>query len=241
MAGFRLRDTLRLGRRTPDERRLRVLGRAAPGPVRDLLAEPLPDAATPVGDLRLLALDLETTGLDPATDRILSIGFVPVAGHEIRLGGARRLLVRQPGGHGDGAGVGASATIHGLTDDALAAGLELADALAVTLAALRGRALLAHFADMEVGFLTRACERVFGDAPVFTCVDTMHLQYRLLTRGFDDDPPRDGLRLWTARQRYGLPTYRAHEALTDALACAELYLALLAEPGVGATLGELQR
>ena len=37
------------------------------------------------------------------------------------------------------------------------------------------------------------------------------------------------LRLWTARERRGLPVYRAHEALTDALACAELYLAQRAE------------
>ena len=36
-------------------------------------------------------------------------------------------------------------------------------------------------------------------------------------------------RLWTARERYGLPTYRAHECLIDAIACAELYLAQVAE------------
>ena len=37
------------------------------------------------------------------------------------------------------------------------------------------------------------------------------------------------MRLWTARERRALPAYRAHEALTDALACAELYLAQRAE------------
>ena len=49
------------------------------------------------------------------------------------------------------------------------------------------------------------------------------------------------MRLWTARERRGLPVYRAHEALTDALACAELYLAQRAEleaqsPGTTLTL-----
>ena len=39
----------------------------------------------------------------------------------------------------------------------------------------------------------------------------------------------DELRLWRARRRYGLPRYRAHDALIDALACAELYLAQTAE------------
>lgn len=228
----------RLLRRTPDEQRRRALASAAPGPVRDHLSAPLPDPATSTDDLRLLALDLETTGLDPASDRILSVGFVPVDGTMIALGGAQRLLVRADD---HGPGVGDSATIHGLTDDQLTAGADLADVLAQTLSALRGRVLLAHYADLEVGFLTAACRRVFGAAPVFCAVDTMHLQYRLLTTGFDDETPRDALRLWNARQRYGLPVYATHEALTDALACAELYLALLQEPGTGTTLGDLQR
>ena len=37
------------------------------------------------------------------------------------------------------------------------------------------------------------------------------------------------LRLWNARTRYGLPVYKAHNALTDAVATAELYLAQVAE------------
>ena len=55
------------------------------------------------------------------------------------------------------------------------------------------------------------------------------LQFGLLSRGFDDEPPKGSLRLWTARGQYGLPHYPAHQALTDALACAELYLAQTAE------------
>ena len=35
--------------------------------------------------------------------------------------------------------------------------------------------------------------------------------------------------MWAARGQYGLPRYAAHAALTDALACAELYLAQVAE------------
>lgn len=228
-----------LTRRSPDDRRRKLLARAPEGPLRTYLEHPLPDPTTPVDDLRLLAIDVETTGLDPTVHRLLSIGFVPVNGRSIDLSGARRLLIRQ--GAGPGPGVGESATIHGLTDDQLSVGLTLAETLAITLDALAGRVLLAHYTDMEEGFLGAACERAFGTAPVFSSVDTMHLQYLLLTQGFDDEPPRDALRLWGARQRYGLPVYKAHEALTDALACAELYLALIEEPGTGSSLASLQR
>ena len=45
-----------------------------------------------------------------------------------------------------------------------------------------------------------------------------------------DEYVRPGdLRLWSARERHGLPVTTAHDALGDALACAELYLAQTAE------------
>ena len=225
-----------LFRRTPQERRERALRSAAPGPLRDHLAVPLPDPATPLHDLRLLALDLETTGLDPRADRVLSLGWVPVDGGSIVLGGARRVVVCAEGGAGSapgaGEGVGQSATVHGLTDDALEAGVPLADAVAALLEALAGRVLLAHFARIETGFVAAACERLWGGAPAFAVVDTLDLERRALggqRHAGGREPEPGALRLWAARERRGLPVYRAHEALTDALACAELYLAQRAE------------
>ena len=111
-------------RRSPDRRRARQLAHAPEGPLRDYLARPFPDPSEQHTALRLLAVDLETTGLEPARDHILSIGFVPVDGLRIVLSGARQLVVRSD------TEVGQSAAIHGLTDDAVAAGVPLADALA---------------------------------------------------------------------------------------------------------------
>ena len=62
-------------------------------------------------------------------------------------------------------------------------------------------------------------------------VCTLVLHDRLINRGFDDEAKANELRLWNARGRYGLPIYRAHNALVDALACAELYQAQVAELG----------
>ena len=60
-------------------------------------------------------------------------------------------------------------------------------------------------------------------------VDTLDLERRVVAGGWGRDAGAGALRLWAARERHGLPVYRAHEALTDALACAELYLAQRAE------------
>lgn len=214
---------MNLLRRTPEGRRVRALRSAPPGPLRDFLAVPFPPPDTPLDALRLLAVDIETTGLDPRSDRLLSIGFVPVDGGSVVLGGAGRVLVR-----GDGE-VGRSATVHGLTDDRLAAGVPLPDAVEVLLDALAGRVLLAHYARVETGFLSAACRLAWGGTMPCGVVDTLELERRLVARRWGSDAEPGSLRLWAARGRRGLPVYRAHEALTDALSCAELYLAQRAE------------
>jgi len=233
-------------RRSPDHRRARQLA-AQPhtglrdGALRDYLARPFPPLGTDHTSLRLLAVDLETTGLDPDRDRIVSMGFVPVDGTSIVLSGAGQVVVRGPGS------VGQSAAVHGLTDDAVAAGVEPAEALDRLLEALAGRVLLAHHAAIEQGFLDVACRRVHGQPLPTLAVDTMALEHRLLTTGWqpgwDREPAQGSLRLGAARERHGLPRYRAHDALTDALACAELYLAQVAEVGRGrpVTLRQLTR
>lgn len=220
-----------------DHRRARLAADAPEGAVRRYLATPPPHPSTEVSRLRLLAVDLETTGLDPRTDRILSVGFVPVDGLAIDLAGASQLLC-----HTD-AEVGQSATVHGITDDAIAKGDDPQHVLERVADALTGRVLLAHHAGIETGFLSAASERLFGVKLPMTAVDTMLLQARILGSQAGDDLPPGALRLWTARDHVGLPRYAAHRALTDALACAELYLAQVARLAGGRrmTLKNLQR
>lgn len=205
-----------------ERRRAKAAARAS-GALAEYYRVPPPPDDTPADELRLLALDAETTGLDPARDQLLSLGWVPVDGAVIALGGAAHRILCVD------AAVGQSAVFHGITDDQVAAGTPVADALAEVLAALAGRVLLAHFARIETQFLSRLCEQLYGaplEAPV---VDTLVLHDRLVNRGFDDEAKAGELRLWNARTRYGLPRYPAHGALTDAVACAELYLAHVAE------------
>lgn len=188
-----------------------------------------PDDATPLADLALLAVDVETTGLDPTRDQVLSIGFVPVTGDRVELAGARRVVVE----HHD---PGHAVTVHGLTHDDLASGIPLREALGMLRDALDGRVLLAHHAAFEVAFL-RAAYRAAGlEPPDPPAVCTLRLQRRLQRVAGVSAPPPESLRLWRSRARFGLPVVPVHDALGDALACAELYLAQVAELGDGRPL-----
>lgn len=209
-------------------------GRAAATPLAANYAQRLPALSQRFVDCELLALDIETTGLDPAHDRILSIGWVLIGNGRIQMRESGHLLISGAGS------VGHSATIHGLVDSDIAGGIPLAQALERLLALLAGRTLLAHCAVIEVEFLSRACTALYGVPPLLQVVDTMAIEAQLRSHQHD---PEGALRLHACRERYQLPRYRAHNAAVDALACAEL---LLAQAGRinrldKLTLGELCR
>lgn len=180
----------------------------------------LPDTpawSTPITEAPLLAVDFETTGLRPRQDRIVSIGWIPLDGLTIDLSGAGYLVVA-------GGEVGESATIHQLTDDVVTAGVPPEEAYRQLREALRGRMMLAHFAEIEVRFLAALHRRVTGERVTIPAIDTLAIERRHMER-ISQYPRGDDLRLARVRQRFGLPVYANHNALTDALACAELYLA----------------
>lgn len=182
----------------------------------------------PVSELRLLAVDIETTGLKPGRDTILSIGWIPVDGEVIKLDQAQYFVCS------DAADVRGSVSVHGLTDDTLAAGIPLSEILPLFRAALGDRVLLAHYAAIEYGFLRHELGRSFKPE----IVDTFALERRHMER-MGTYPRGEDLRLPRVRARYNLPQYRSHNALTDALACAELYLCLLKQYSLG-NLSNLQ-
>jgi DNA polymerase III subunit epsilon len=210
-----------------DRIRKRYLGKTAPGPLADYLSAPFVSADSDLAQVEFLALDLEATGLDMRRDEILSVGFTVIRNLSVRLSESDYFLVRP-----EQAIPERSAVIHRILDDQSAQGIELEAALVKILQALRGRVLLAHHANIECGFLNQACQRVFGAAIVFPLVDTFAIEYRSLKRR-GVTPYNQGLRLARLREMYNLPRYPAHNALSDAVATAELFLAQIAHRAGG--------
>jgi DNA polymerase-3 subunit epsilon len=217
---------------TPELRRRWLLRKAPAGPLRDYLSVP---CAAPRLDYRratYLAVDLETTGLDPKRDDILSVGYVILRGNSIDLASARHRLV-----HTARAIPEASAVIHQITDDQAARGEPLEAVLADFLADLAGKVMIAHHARVEQGFLGIACKRLFGCGLVVPTIDTQAIARRSFERRHQAYKGSD-LRLHNLGERYNLPRNKAHNALSDALAAAELFLAQAAhaDGGRGAPL-----
>jgi len=188
-------------------------------PMRDYYRVDYATLDTPWHEVEFLAVDLETTGLDPKVDSIVSFGWVPIIGGAVRVGEARHRLVRT-----DRPVTEESAVLHGILDDHLAEAPPLEEVLPDFLDALTGRVPVAHHAPVEVGFLGAACRRLYGCPLEVPFVDTLDIERRLHDRSGRLVSSGE-MRLQACRARYNLPRYRGHHALVDALACAELLLA----------------
>lgn len=178
--------------------------------------------ATPVWPApgrRFLAVDLETSGLDPACAEVISMAWVPVDADEIFPGGGASYLVKPAESVGD------SAVIHQLRDCDLMEAAEWSQVLARFIEAAAGRTLVFHGGQLDLAFLNQGCRRYFGSPLLMPYLDTLLWQQRRLARRGHPMVP-GALRLAACRQRFMLPEYPPHNASTDALATAELLLAM---------------
>jgi DNA polymerase III subunit epsilon len=167
---------------------------------------------------RFLVVDVETTGLDPNRDEIVSFAALPVEEGRILTGAAVGGLV-----HPSAAPAPASVQIHGLRAADLAVAPELFEGLAPLAAAVRGRTPVAHAAWVERAFLRRPL-RALGTRLPRRMIDTALLWRLLCVMRGDGDP--GWCPLSAVAERLGLPAHRPHVAEGDALTTAQAFLAL---------------
>jgi DNA polymerase III subunit epsilon len=167
---------------------------------------------------RFVVVDVETTGLDPRRDEIVSFAAVPVEGGRIVAREAVGGLVRP-----EAPPPGSSVEIHGLRAADLAAAPPAAEALPQLGAALRGRVPVAHAAWVERAFLGPRL-RPLGFRLPRRIVDTALLWRVLCVERGEGDPGWSELPAVAAA--LGLPAHRSHEAEGDALTTAQAFLAL---------------
>ncbi len=206
-----------------ESQRKRALAKTGPGVMQDFLSAPHVEKNTRCSEAEIVSLDLETTGLDPARHSILSYGLVQIDNMTIRLDSTRHEVISIVEDIPE-----ASAVIHQITDDRSAAGSPLEAVLPDLLRMLAGKVMLVHYASIEQNFIDAACRRLYGAPFVIPTIDTLILAQRRFERRNHTIQTGD-LRLFNLRPRYNLPMYKAHNALSDAVATAELFLAMAAE------------
>jgi DNA polymerase-3 subunit epsilon len=206
--------------------------RSADERYKALLETPPPSSSARFDTAELVCLDIETTGLDPATVDMLSIGWVLIRNGRVDLSTAESHVVKPRGGIGD------SPSIHGLTDSVVDQGMSPEEAVDRVLEVLTGRVLVVHHAGLDKKLLDRLCKAQFGDKLLVPVIDTLALENRRKSRHHHLEDTRS-LRLPDLREHYNLPWYRGHDCLGDAISTAELLIAMVASHEGPTTLADL--
>lgn len=166
--------------------------------------------------LEFVAIDLETTGLIAAADRIVEIGAIRFSGSGEELGRFQTLVNPQrriPAG---------AYAVHGISDEDVADAPTIDQVLPAFLEFLgepSTTALLAHHASFDAGFLGRELCRCSLPIPNFGVIDTL-----ALSRAVRPELPTHRLDYLT--RHYRLSPDTPHRALGDGIRVKELWLRL---------------
>jgi DNA polymerase III subunit epsilon len=218
----------------------RLLGRAPALDAEQMLAlaayraRPASAGTAPLATLRFVVADVETTGLNPFTDRLISIGAVVVENRTVQLGSSFEVVLRQPQ-----ASANANILIHGIDGTTQLAGLEPAAAMLEFLDYAGQAPLVGFHADFDRVMIDRAGKEALGLAPSNRWLDLAYLAPALLVQPGAAVP--QGLDEWM--HRFGITNHARHNALADALATAQLLQVVLAQALAqgAATLADLLR
>ena len=171
-----------------------------------------------------VALDCETTGLNPRQDEIVSIGAVRIVGQRILTSESLQLLVRPSKNVRP-----ESVRIHRLRACDVAQGLPPEQALRQLLHFIGSRPLVGYYLEFDVAMLNRAIRPLLGMGLPQRKIEVSALYYdwkfRQLPPHRQQNPDID-LRFATLMQDLQLPQREAHDALNDAVMAAMAFIKL---------------
>ena len=197
--------------------------------LHDLAPEaPPPDEDTLLGELPVVSLDTETTGLDVKQDRLLSVAAVRLHGNRVFPAFTFDRLVN-PGRRIPPV----STSIHGITDAMVADAVDYRAIAEDLLGYCAERVWVGHNIGFDVAILRREARLAGLNWQDPIALDTLRLFAALRPRASD-------VELDAVAADLGVDVSGRHTALGDALMTAEVYrrmLPLLAEQGI-TTLGQ---
>lgn len=165
-----------------------------------------------------IALDLETSGLDPKRDQVLALGWVTVKPPVIDYAQSRYFITQE------NPELKQSPVVHGMVQRDFAAAEEPRKALELLAQELSDAVLVCHHTQFDWQFLKRFAKQHGVRVTPLAKFDTLTFEAQRLKQQ-QHHIARGSLTLQACRDRFRLPNYQAHHALSDAIACGELFLA----------------
>ncbi len=204
------------------EKRRACLQHKLPNAVKENLSAPIPDKNSFFRSLSFLAVDFETTGFEPETSDILSIGWVEIANMQVDFASQQHFYINN-----DQSINHETAVINHIVPQMVSHGVSLDEAVVMLLEHSKGKVLVVHGKVIEKRFLDFYAQKNWGlPALPLPWIDTLSIENWRAQQLKGETAP--DTRLSSVRKRYNLPQYTAHNALIDSVSAAELLLAQVA-------------
>lgn len=182
---------------------------------KDLLKKPLKE-------IRFVALDTETTGLNPKNDHILSIGAISIKNYQLKIEDSFEVILEQDNQNNE------AITIHEITPGISKAGASKKESLQAFLKYLDNAVIIGHNVDFDYKILSKAYYRNFEFSLLNKSYDTVKMVKRVDTHFSESSlhKPQE-LSLENLCKRYHVEINDRHTAMGDAMATALLFTKLL--------------
>lgn len=168
---------------------------------------------------RLVVVDVESTGLNVFSDKLIAIGAVSIEAHVIRLNQSFEIVLQQSSPSSVD-----NILIHGIGGTAQTTGKNPADALLEFLSYLGNAPLVAYHAGFDRSMIDRATRSFLGMTLQNTWIDLALVAPALFPQSAGG---RHALDDWTGL--FSIENPNRHNAVADACATAQLLLVLLAQ------------
>jgi len=184
------------------------------------------DDGNPIDHYEFVVLDCELTGLNARKGEIVTIGAVRIKSLHIILNDCFYSCVKTKK-----KSLTDAVLIHRITPEVIQSAPDLEIVLPEFVEFCGNSVLVGHGIDIDMAFLNRGTEKIFGSRLPNPCLDTMNLTRFLRRRRSDqiDLDPRQSRRfdLTSISNFNKLPSFQAHNALEDAIQTACLFLYLI--------------
>lgn len=186
----------------------------------------------PISKAKFVVLDVESNGLDPQKDKILSIGAVTIFDNQINISNSLELFIEQSEFSSE------AVLIHGILKNGNLEKISEEEAMKTLVKFIGNKIIVGHSIIFDISIINKTLKKYVDDKLQNKYLDTVNLYKRLKGGDYKDGSPTS---LDVLSEQFKIPKSDRHNAAGDAMITAILFLKIISrlkQRGVN-TLGDL--
>ena len=172
----------------------------------------------PISEAKFVVLDVESNGLDPQKDKILSIGAVTFSDNQIDVSNSFELFLEQSEFSSE------AVLIHGILKNGNLEKISEQEAMKKLVGYIDNKIIVGHSITFDIAIINETLKKYVDDKLQNKYLDTVNLYKRLKGGDYKDSNPTS---LDILSDEFNIPKSDRHNAAGDAMITAILFLKIV--------------